>query len=120
MKAELLKQGQEVKSGKEKVTNDVKMPKTEVKKDEKKKEGVMEERQEPEGQQADIITEHEERGMMSCPKICTYRIRAMHTCCTGASQRHSLFLAACFVEHETCYEVFSGMSRVLNSSPVLP
>ncbi|XP_041706513.1 unconventional myosin-XVIIIb isoform X2 [Coregonus clupeaformis] len=74
IKSELLKQGQEVKSGKEKVTNDtkkptndVKMPKMEGKKDqqkeqEKKKEGVIEERQEPEGQQADIaITEHERK-----------------------------------------------------------
>ncbi|XP_031658510.1 unconventional myosin-XVIIIb [Oncorhynchus kisutch] len=55
-------QGQEVKSGKEKVTNDAKKSKMEGKKEkqkEEKKEGVIEERLEPEGQQADTtLTQH--------------------------------------------------------------
>ncbi|KAK6316196.1 hypothetical protein J4Q44_G00137200 [Coregonus suidteri] len=59
------KQGQEVKSGKEKVTNDAKKPNMEGKKEkqkEEKKEGVIEERLEPEGQQADTtLTEHKRK-----------------------------------------------------------
>ncbi|XP_036832926.1 unconventional myosin-XVIIIb isoform X2 [Oncorhynchus mykiss] len=57
-------QGQEVKSGKEKVTNDAKKPKMEGKNEkqkEEKKEGVIEERLEPEGQQADTTSTQHKR-----------------------------------------------------------
>ncbi|KAL0965272.1 hypothetical protein UPYG_G00279090 [Umbra pygmaea] len=57
---ETLKQGQEVKSGKEKVPNDAKMDETKATKVDKRA-GMMEEREEPEGQQADSATPEDDR-----------------------------------------------------------